>query len=35
MLAPRYRTVLHKVMSALMLGPTRVPGLDGWRNAER
>lgn len=37
MLAPRYKQVLRKVMSALMLVPAEspVPGLAGWRNAAR
>lgn len=37
MLAPRYKQVLRKVMSALRLAPAEppVPGLAGWRNAAR
>lgn len=35
MLAPTYKKVLRKVMSALMLSPAEVPGLAGWRNAAR
>ena len=37
MLAPTYKKVLRKVMSALMLAPAEspVPGLNGWRNAAR
>jgi len=33
MLAPKYRTSLRNVLSALMLVPQadRVPGLSGWR----
>ncbi len=35
MLAPKYKKVVRKVMSALMLAPAEVPGLSGWRNAGR
>lgn len=34
MLAPKYKTTLRTVLSALMLVPAadRVPGLAGWRH---
>lgn len=37
MLAPRYRQVLRRVLSAMMIVPeeARVPGLCGWRRAAR
>jgi hypothetical protein len=35
MFASSYKMVVRKVMSALMLAPTEVPGLAGWRNAAR
>ena len=35
MLAPKYKQVVRKVMSALMLAPAEVPGLSGWRKPAR
>ena len=37
MLAPKYISVLRKVMAAVKLTPAadRVPGLSGWRKAAR
>jgi hypothetical protein len=37
MLAPKYMTVLRKVMTAMKLVPAAepVPGLAGWRKAAR
>ena len=37
MLAPKYKSVLRKVMAAIMLVPAAdpVPGLAGWRKAEK
>lgn len=34
MLAPKYKTAVRTVLSALTLVPRadRVPGLDGWRH---
>ncbi len=35
MLAPRYKKIVRKVMTAMMLVPAEspVPGLNGWRKA--